>query len=75
MRKKNPTQRKIQRAISQHKNATKIFDKTMIADRLRAVIWNNNSHPTGVVKPVNTESSNLPQQLFNQIDTDLNNCK
>ena len=28
------------------------FDNTTIADRLRTVSWCNNSHPTGVVKPV-----------------------
>ena len=26
---------------------------TTIADRLRTVSWGNDSHPTGVVKPVN----------------------
>ena len=36
----------------QHKNATKIFDYTTIADRLRTVSWSNNRHPTVVVKPV-----------------------
>ena len=30
------------------KNATKNFDYTMIADRLRTVSWINNSYPTGV---------------------------
>ena len=44
------THRKIQ--TSQHKNATKNFDYTTIADRLRTVSWGNNSLPTGVVKPV-----------------------
>ena len=34
------------------KNATKNFDYTTIADRLRTVSWENDSHPTGVVKPV-----------------------
>ena len=33
------------------KNATKNFDYTTIADRLRTVSWSNSSHPTGVVKP------------------------
>ena len=28
------------------------FDYTTIADRLRTVSWDNDSHPTGVVKPV-----------------------
>ena len=47
-----PTE-KIQKATRQHKHATKNFDYTTIADRLRTVSWSNNSHPTGVVKPVN----------------------
>ena len=47
------TDRKIQKATWQHKNATRIFDYTTIADRLRVVSWGNNSHPTGVVKPNN----------------------
>ena len=34
------------------KNATKNFDYTTIADRLGTVSWGNDSHPTGVVKPV-----------------------
>ena len=33
-------------------NATKNFDYTTIADRLRTVSRSNSSHPTGVVKPV-----------------------
>ena len=50
---KNPyTYRTIQKATWQHKNATKNFDYTTIADRLRTVSWSNRSHPTGVVKPV-----------------------
>ena len=36
----------------QHTNVTKKFDYTKIADRLRTASWSNNSHPTGVVKPV-----------------------
>ena len=28
------------------------FDYTAIADRIRKVSWGNDSHPTGVVKPV-----------------------
>ena len=40
--------RKIQKAKLQYKNATKHFDYTMIADRLRTVSWGNDSHPTGV---------------------------
>ena len=34
------------------KNATKNFDYTTIADRLRTVSWGNDSHTAGVVKPV-----------------------
>ena len=34
------------------KNATKNFDYTTIADRLRTVSCGNDSHQTGVVKPV-----------------------
>ena len=30
-------------------NATKKFDYTAVADRLRAVSWSNYGHPTGVV--------------------------
>ena len=41
--------------IQKHRDNTKrqqIFDYTTIADRLRTVSWGNDSHPTGVVKPV-----------------------
>ena len=41
----------------QHKNATKNFDYTTIADRLRTVSWSNSSHPTGMVKPVYERST------------------
>ena len=43
---------KNEKATWQHKNAARKFDYTTIADRLRAVGWSNDSHPTGVVKPV-----------------------
>ena len=33
-------------------NVTENFDYTTIADRLRTVGWGNDSHPTGMVKPV-----------------------
>ena len=36
----------------QHQNITKYFDYITIVDRLRTVSWSNNSHPTGVVKPI-----------------------
>ena len=47
------TDRKIQKATWQHKNATKYFDYTTIAVRLRTVSWVNDWHPISVVKPVN----------------------
>ena len=34
------------------KSAIKNFDYTTIANHLRTVSWGNDSHPTGVVKPV-----------------------
>ena len=46
------TDRKIQKAMWQHKNATKNFDYTTIEDRLRTVSWGNDSYPTSVVKLV-----------------------
>ena len=39
------------------KNATKNFDYTTIADRLRTVSWSNSSQSTGVVKPVYEHST------------------
>ena len=39
-------------------NATKKFDYTAVADRLRTVSWSNYGHPTGVGNLVN--GSNLP---------------
>ena len=39
------------------KNATKNFDYTTIADRLRTVSWSNSSYHTGVVKPVYERST------------------
>ena len=45
------------KATWQHKNSTKNFDYTTIADRLRTVSWSDSSHPTGVVKPVNERST------------------
>ena len=51
--KKGPyTNRKIRKSTRQHKNATKNFDYTTIADRLRMVRLGNDSHRTGVVKPI-----------------------
>ena len=41
--------RNVTRATWQHKDVTKKFDYTAIADRLRTVRWSNYSHPIGVV--------------------------
>ena len=51
------TNRNIIMAKWQH-NATKKFDYTAVADRLRTVSWSNYSHPTGVVNLV--YGPNLP---------------
>ena len=52
------TSRNVKRAKQQHKNATKKFDYTAVADRLRTVSWSNYSHSTGVVNLV--YGPNLP---------------
>ena len=44
-----PENKKVKR---QHKDATKNFDNTKIADRHRTVSWSNDSYPTTVVKPL-----------------------
>ena len=49
---KNPISTENSKTNGQHKNATKNFDCTAIADRLRTVSWSNNSYPTCVVKPI-----------------------
>ena len=41
------------------KNATKNFDYTTIADRLRTVSWSNNSYLPSMVKPVYERSTFL----------------
>ena len=46
------THRKIQKATWQHKNATKNFDYTTLADQLRTVILDNDSHQTSAVNPI-----------------------
>ena len=45
------------RQIDNTNNATKKFEYTAIADRLRTVRWSKNSHPIGVVKPVYERST------------------
>ena len=46
-------------------NATKKFDYTAIADRLRTVSWSNYSHPTGVVNRFTDPPSHSPQMGLN----------
>ena len=52
-------------------NATKKFDQTAVADRLRTVSRSNYSHPTGVVNRFTGPPSHQPQQPFNQKDKRL----
>ena len=53
-------------------NATKKFDYTAVADRLRTVSWSNYGHPTGVVNLVyGPNIPTLPQRPCNQKDTHL----
>ena len=47
--------------------ATKNFDYTTIADRLRTVRWSNTSHSTGVVKPGYERSTYLPTNCNNRV--------
>ena len=46
-------------------NATKKFDCTAVADRLRMVSWSNYGHPTGVVNLV--YGPNLPTPCNNRV--------
>ena len=50
--------RNVKWVTQQHKDVTKMFDYTAIADRLRTVRWSNYSHQTGVVYRFNR--ANLP---------------
>ena len=52
MKAPTPTE-KSKKQLDYTKNATKNFDYITIVDRLRTGSWGNDSHPTGVVKPVN----------------------
>ena len=68
------TDRKIQKATRQQKTATKNFDYTTIADRLGTVSLSNDSHPTGVVKPVyGIPTFPLTANAVYQKDTHLKN--
>ena len=63
------TNRNVKRENDNTSNATKKFDLTAIADRLRTVSWSNYSYPTGVVNLVYGPPSHSPQQPCNQNDT------
>ena len=56
-------------ATRQHKDVTKKFDYTAIADRLKAVRWSNYSHPTDVVNRFTGPTFPLPQQPCNKKET------
>ena len=65
-KKKNPKSKVTTQKL--HKN----FDYTTIADRLRTVSWSNNSHQTGVVKPVDgIPTFPLTAHVCNKKDTHL----
>ena len=50
---KAPTPTEKSKKQCDNKNAIKNFGYTTITDQLRTVSWGKDSHPTGVVKPVN----------------------
>ena len=58
----------------QHKNATKDFDYTTIADRLRTVSWSNYCHATGLVKPVSFKMEGHAKLLQLQYDRSTCEC-
>ena len=57
-------------------NATKKFDYTAVADRLRTVSWSNYSHPTGgrdfyqkeYTFNINTLNTHIKSDLINNMD-------
>ena len=75
MRKAATPTEKSKKETWQHKNATKNFDYTTIADLLRTVNWGNNIHPTWVVKPVHGIPTFPLTKMCNQKDRHLNMCK
>ena len=52
-------------------NARQKFDYTVVADRLRTVIWCNYGHPTGVVNLVYGPNLPILRNTCNQKDTHL----
>ena len=58
---KAPTPEDISKGLSDNTNyATKKFDYTAVADRLRTVSWSNHGHPTGVVNRFTGQTFPLP---------------
>ena len=63
---KSPTPTEMSKGQSDNtNNATKKFDYTAVADRLRMVSWSNYGHPTGVVNLV--YGPNLPTPRNNRV--------
>ena len=59
--KKAPTPAEMSKGQSGNtNNATKKFDYTAVADRLRTVSWSNYGHPTGVVNRLTGPTFPLP---------------
>ena len=57
---KSPTPAEMSKGQSDNtNNATKKFDFTAVADRLRTVSWSNYGHPTGVVNRFTGQTSPL----------------
>ena len=53
------TNTNVKKAKWQHKRATKKFDYTAIANRLKTVTWNNYSNPTRMVNRLSGPLGNL----------------
>ena len=69
---KRNTQKKAKR---QHKNTTKMYVYTTVADRLRKVSWSNCSHPTSVVNWFTGPTFTLPTTAVHAIErTNANTC-
>ena len=69
-----PTEKSKSNVITQKRD--KNFVYTTIAGRLMTISWRNDSHPTGVIKPVyGIPTFILTAKLCNQKDTHENICK
>ena len=72
---KNPISTENSKINGQHKNATKKFDYTTMADRLRTVTWSNIIQLVWLNRLTGTQPSHLPQKPCNQKDTHSKICK